>query len=67
MSYWLPLIYQFAVGGFIFAIGFLIPWRRGDYIWRRKEDRFTLLAMVFTVLVYFILQVLWNLYGLGKI
>lgn len=67
MSYWLPLIYQFAVGGVIFAIGLLVPWRKGDYIWRRKEDRLTLVSMVFTVLLYFILQVLWTLYGLGKI
>ena len=66
MNYWLPLIYQFTVGGIIFAIGLLIPWRKGDYIWRRREDRLTLVAMISAFILYFGLQSLWTLIVLGN-
>jgi len=66
MRYWLPLIYQFTVGGIIFGIGLLIPWRKGDYIWHRKEDRLTLAAMIFAFFLYLGLQALWTAVVLGK-
>lgn len=64
---WLPFIYQFLVGGIIFAIGIFLAWRSGDLSWKRREDRVTTILLVVMVLAYFVGQLLWQLYGLGLI
>jgi len=61
------LLYQFLVGGVIFFVGFLIPWRVGDYSWGRREDRLTAIFMISGFFLYFILQFLWHLSALGTI
>lgn len=67
MNSWLPLLYQFLIGGIIFFIGIIIPWKLKDHNWKTKEDRRTLLYMLGGFTAYLILTVLWMLYGLGKI
>ncbi|MFC2157615.1 hypothetical protein ACFLT9_07260 [Acidobacteriota bacterium] len=67
MSSWLPLLYHFLIGGIIFLIGIVIPWKVKDHSWKRKEDRRTLLYMLGGFAAYLFLTVLWMLYGLGKI
>lgn len=64
---WGPLIYQFIVGGAIFALGFVLAWRSGDHSWARREDRITSIFLIVMVLAYFAGQLLWQLYGLGYI
>ena len=67
MTIWLPLLYQFLIGGIIFFIGIVIPWRQRDYSWKKREDRLTLVYMILGFFLYFILQTLWTLYAIGKI
>jgi len=67
MTTWLPLIYQFLIGGIIFFIGIVIPWRKGDYSWNKREDRLTLVYMILGFFLYLTLQTLWTLYAIGKI
>jgi len=62
-----PLIYQFLVGGAIFALGLIIPWRSGDYSWEKREDRLTVIYMLLGFLLYLVLQLVWHLSALGKI
>ena len=64
---WLPLLYQFIVGGIIFIIGVLIPWKLRDYSWKKREDRRTLYFMGGGFAAYLVLTILWMLLGLGKI
>ena len=59
------LLYQFLVGGAIFAFGLIIPWRAGDYSWGRREDRLTLILMLSCFFLYLVLQVMWYLYAVG--
>jgi len=61
------LVYQFLVGGIIFAFGFIIPWRAGDYSWRKREDRLTVIYMLLCFFLYLVLQTLWHLSALGTI
>ena len=67
MTTWLPLIYQFLIGGIIFFIGIVIPWRQRDYSWNKREDRLTLVYMILGLFLYLTLQTLWTLYAIGKI
>ncbi len=62
---WSSLIYQFAVGGVIFAVGLLVPLRAGDYSLRRRSDRRTILFMLAGVLFYLAGQTLWHLAAIG--
>ena len=62
-----PLLYQFVIGGIIFALGLVIPWRAGDYSWARREDRRTILFMLAGVVLYLVLQTLWQLSATGAI
>lgn len=67
MTTWFPLIYQFLIGGIIFFIGIVIPWRQRDYSWNKREDRLTLVYMILGFFLYLTLQTLWTLYAIGKI
>jgi len=58
-----PLLYQFIVGGIIFAFGLVIPWRSGDYSWRKRRDRRLLLSMLLTCLFYVLMQSSWHLFA----
>lgn len=55
------LLYQFIVGGIIFAVGVAVPWRAGDYSWNKREDRRLLLFMLAGCVFYLILQTVWHL------
>ena len=59
------LLYQFIVGGVCFTIGLIIPWRAGDYSWKKRGDRRLLLSMLAICLLYVIVQSAWHLYAAG--
>ena len=59
------LLYQFLVGGIFFTVGVVIPWRAGDYSWKKRGDRRLLLSMLATFFLYLILQSVWHLYAAG--
>jgi hypothetical protein len=61
------LIYQFLIGGVIFAAGIWLAWSSRDYSWEKREDRLTLLYMVAGFFLYCVFQTLWHLTALGKI
>jgi hypothetical protein len=61
------LLYQFLVGGAIFTLGIIIPWRSGDYSWSRREDRRTVGYMLAGFIIYLVGQVLWYCFGSGVI
>jgi len=61
-----PLLYQFLVGGMFFAVGIAIPWRAGDYSWKKRGDRRLLLSMMVACFFYLILQSAWHLYAAGS-
>jgi hypothetical protein len=63
----LSLIYQFLIGGVIFAAGVYFAWSSGDYSWKRREDRLTFLYMVAGFFLYCVFQTLWHFHALGKI
>ncbi|MGD9344960.1 MAG: hypothetical protein PVH84_03805 [Candidatus Aminicenantes bacterium] len=63
----LSLIYQFLVGGVIFAAGVYFAWSSKDYSWKKREDRLTLLYMVAGFVLYCLFQTLWHFHALGKI
>ncbi len=58
-------LYQFLVGGVIFLIGIVVPWRAGDYSWEKREDRRTISLILLASLLYLVFQGLWLLYGSG--
>lgn len=60
-------LYQFLVGGAIFLIGIVLPWRAGDYSWERREDRRTISLILLGCLLYLVFQGLWLLYGSGTV
>jgi len=62
-----PLVYQFVVGGIIFALGLIILWRAGDYSWARREDRLTIIYMLAGVALYFTIQALWHFWAAGTV
>ena len=59
------LLYQFLVGGAFFTLGLVIPWRAGDYSWKKPGDRRLLLPIVAAFFLYLILQSVWHLYAAG--
>jgi hypothetical protein len=59
------LLYQFIVGGVFFTIGLVVPWRAGDFSWKKRRDRRLLLSMLAACLFYLILQSVWHLYAAG--
>jgi hypothetical protein len=59
------LLYQFIVGGVVFTIGLVVPWRAGDFSWKKRSDRRLLLSMLAACLFYLILQSVWHLYAAG--
>lgn len=63
----LSLVYQFFVGGAIFAAGVVLSWRSGDYSWKKREDRLTLLFMMAGFLFYCVFQTLWYFSATGKL
>ncbi len=44
---WLPYLYQYAVGGIIFFLGFWLIWKSGAANRQRRSDRFWLYALLF--------------------
>jgi hypothetical protein len=60
------LLYQFLVGGVFFTIGIAVPWRAGDYSWKKRGDRRLLFSMLAAFLFYLILQSAWHLYAAGS-
>ena len=58
-----PLLYQFIIGGSIFAVGLVIPWRSGDYSWSKPRDRRLLLSLLLTCLFYLLVQSTWHLFA----
>lgn len=58
-------IYQYLVGGAIFAAGFVLAWRSGDYSWKNREDRITSLFLCAIFLFYFAGHLLWQLAASG--
>jgi len=59
------LLYQFIIGGIIFTIGVVVPFRAGDYSLARREDRRTLGLMVAGVLAYLAATTLWHFLAVG--
>jgi len=59
------LLYQFIVGGVFFTIGLVVPWRAGDFSWKKRGDRRLVLSMLVACLFYLILQTVWHLYAAG--
>ena len=60
------LLYQFVVGGIIFAVGIAIPWRAGDYSLKKRSDRRLLFSMVAAAVCYLVLHSAWHLYAAGS-
>jgi hypothetical protein len=60
------LLYQFLVGGVIFAVGIAVPWLSGDYSFRKPGDRRLLLSILAASLAYLILQTAWHLFAAGS-
>jgi len=58
-----PLLYQFIVGGCLFAVGLVIPWRAGDFSWRRRRDRRLLLSVLLAFVFYLLMQTTWHLFA----
>jgi hypothetical protein len=63
----LSLVYQFLIGGLIFAVGVFLSWTSSDYSWKKREDRLTLSYMLFGFFLYCVFQTLWHFHALGKI
>jgi hypothetical protein len=62
----LPLVYQFVIGGAIFFLGFFLSWKSGDYSWKRKDDRLASIYMILGVFLYLVFQFVWLLFALKK-
>ena len=62
---WESFIYQYAVGGLIFVVGFVIAWRSGDYSWKNVQDRTTALFLAAIFLVYFCGHLAWQIAASG--
>lgn len=60
------LLYQFLVGGVVFAVGIAIPWRSGDYSLKKRADRRLLISIVAAALFYLVLQSAWHLFAAGS-
>ena len=60
------LLYQFLVGGVFFAVGIAIPWRAGDYSFKKRSDRRLLFSMLTACFLYLVLQSAWHLYAAGS-
>jgi membrane protein DedA with SNARE-associated domain len=63
----LSFFYQFIIGGALFFIGLIFPLLSGDFSWKKKEDRLTLIFMILVFSLYLIFQALWYLYAVGKL
>jgi hypothetical protein len=63
----LSLVYQFLIGGLIFAVGVLLAWTSRDYSWGKKEDRLTFIYMLSGFFLYCVFQMLWHFHAIGKI
>jgi hypothetical protein len=63
----LSLVYQFLIGGVIFAAGVFLSWTSKDYSWKRREDRLTLSYMLFGFFLYCVLQTIWHFHAKGVI
>lgn len=63
----LPLVYQFLIGGVIFAAGIFFAWSARDYSWKKREDRLTLIFMIAGFFLYCVFQTLWHFHAMGKI
>jgi len=63
----LSLVYQFLIGGVIFAFGVFLSWISKDYSWKKREDRLTLCSMLLGFFLYCVFQTLWHLYAIGKL
>jgi len=61
-----PLLYQFLVGGVIFLVGVVIPWRAGDVSVKKRADRRLLLSMAVAALSYLVFHTAWHLYAAGS-
>lgn len=61
------LLYQFIVGGLIFFIGIFAALQSKDYSWKNKNDRVLLITMILGFIIYLLLQMIWYLFGLGKL
>lgn len=59
------LLYLLVVGGVFFAVGLVVPWRAGDFSWKKRGDRRLLLSMLAVCLFYLILLSAWHLYAAG--
>jgi hypothetical protein len=57
---WDSFIYQYALGGAIFAGGALLAWRSGDYSWKNAENRKTALFLIAIFLFYSCGHLLWQ-------
>jgi hypothetical protein len=60
-SIWLPLIYQYAVGGAVFVAGLVISFRAGAIDLRLRSDRFWLGATIGGLVVLFGVHLGWLL------
>ncbi len=63
----LSLVYQFLIGGVIFAVGVFFSWCSRDYSWKKREDRLTLIFMISGFFLYCVFQTLWHFHAMGKI
>ncbi|MBT3182199.1 MAG: hypothetical protein HN337_06815 [Deltaproteobacteria bacterium] len=61
---WDSFIYQFVVGGIIFALGIIIPLARGDVKWSRPGDRITLITILAGVTAFIIFFIAWQIYAI---
>jgi hypothetical protein len=62
----LPLVYQFLIGGAIFFLGFILSWKSGDYSVKRKNDRSVSLYMILGFFLYLVFQTAWHFLAAGK-
>ena len=63
---WDSFLYQFIVGGIIFAIGIIFPIIKGDVNFSRPRDRATIFYLVTGVVIFLGFFLVWQFYAIDK-
>ena len=56
---WIPYLYQYIVGGLLFAFGILVPVAKGVLGYKKQEDRWTLRILILGFVVYAAIHGIW--------
>jgi hypothetical protein len=58
-SPWIPYVYQYILGGILFALGILIPLNKKALRLKRQEDRWTLRFLIVGFIIYATVHAVW--------